>query len=88
MTVKDPGSWLKANEPNMLSCPKQPGKLKISRNSCAQRFGSANSKRIDSLPETTDYFFALKENFKACRDCPIGEVNFALMEPVIEAPQL
>jgi hypothetical protein len=86
MGLTTPDEWLRTNEPNMLNCPKQPGNLKISRHSCAQRFSSANSKRIDSLPETTDYFFALKENFKACRDCPIGEVNYALEPIPVEAP--
>ncbi|MFH0811069.1 MAG: hypothetical protein V2A77_11485 [Pseudomonadota bacterium] len=80
----DPEEWLKANKVNMLACPKQPGNLKISRNSCAQRFESANSKRIDSLPETTDYFFALKENFKACKECSIGEDNYVSIYPADE----
>ena len=84
MRLRDPDEWLRANWDKMLRCPKQPGNLKISRNSCAQRFGSANSKRIDTLPETTDYFFALKENFKACRDCPIGETNYAFFGPPVE----
>jgi hypothetical protein len=88
MSLRDPEEWLKANEFKMLACPKQPGNLKISKSSCAQRFGSANSKRIDSLPETTDYFFALKENFKACRDCPIGEINYTTMEPPLEGLRL
>lgn len=87
MNFKDLEDWLRTNERNMLRCPKQPGNLKISRNSCAQRFSSANSKRIDSLPETTDYFFALKENFKACRDCPIGETNYATIGPSVDGPQ-
>jgi len=84
MALRDPEEWLRANEANMLKCPKQPGNLRISRHSCAQRFGSANSKRIETMPETTDYFFALKENFKACRDCSIGEGNFASLGPVEE----
>jgi hypothetical protein len=88
MDYKDLEHWLRTNERNMLRCPKQPGNLKISRNSCAQRFGNANSKRLESLPETTDYFFALKQNFKACRDCPIGETNYTSLEQSVERPQV
>jgi len=80
MRHKDLESWMKENEGNMLRCPRQPGNLKISRQSCAQRFISANSKRIEQLPETTDYFFALKENFKLCRNCAVGEGNLAACE--------
>ncbi len=87
MKLRDLEEWLRANEPNILKCPKQPGNLRISKNSCAQRFSSANSKRIDSLPETTDYFFALKENFKACKDCPIGETNCASLGFSLEESQ-
>ena len=83
MRPTDLENWLKENERNMLRCPRQPGNLKISRQSCAHRFMSANSKRIEQMPETTDYFFALKENFKLCRNCDVGQVNLAAYAAVV-----
>lgn len=68
----DTEDWLAKNPNAMIQCPKQPGGLKLTRESCARRYQASNDPRWSNIGAEPFHIFVFKMNLVACRDCEIG----------------
>ena len=59
--------------PELITCPRQPGKLRISRSACGRRHLLASSKECRRL--SSDFAVVFRWNLELCKDCPLGRVN-------------
>jgi hypothetical protein len=59
--------------PELIACPRQPGKLRISRNACGRRHLLASSKECKK--PYSDFVVAFRWNLELCRNCPVGRMN-------------
>ena len=57
----------------LIVCPRQPGRLRISRNACALRY--LMSKRGKSAFPNDEFGMARKAGLDICRNCPDGQLN-------------
>jgi hypothetical protein len=68
--VKVMDQWLAKNQEAMLTCPHQPGQLKISKIACKKRYLAG--QRVAGLGG--DFLQATYlQGLMICRDCPIGK---------------
>ena len=68
----DTEDWLAQNPGVLINCPNQPGSLKLTRESCAKRFLTANEPRWSNIGAEPFHIFVFKMNLVACRKCDIG----------------
>ena len=57
----------------LIACPRQPGKLRISRNACGRRHLLASSK--ECRKPYSELAIAFRWNLELCRNCPVGRMN-------------
>jgi hypothetical protein len=57
-------------ELELVECPRQPGKLRLSRYACGRRYLRAQES-MEDIPES-DFGIALKWSLELCRNCPDG----------------
>jgi hypothetical protein len=57
----------------LIACPRQPGKLRISRSACGRRYLLARSK--DGRKRYGDFAMAFRWNLELCTNCPVGRMN-------------
>jgi len=73
-------NWLTKNQREMITCPYQPGQLKISKNACLKRHRVAQKDPGNFIRE--DFFnYTLKKGLSLCRDCQIGR-SLAFSRPL------
>ncbi|ADK83891.1 hypothetical protein Deba_0519 [Desulfarculus baarsii DSM 2075] len=65
-------AWLQSHCQQLIDCPNQPGKLRISAASCAKRYDLANQSRYQSISGDSQDIVAFKFNLAHCRGCEIG----------------
>ena len=65
--------WEQQNE-QLITCPHQPGNLKISAVSCAKRYEMAQQRQRVTRDQDTG--LALKATLERCRHCEIGEQQY------------
>jgi hypothetical protein len=65
--------WEEQNE-QLITCPHQPGNLRISGASCAKRYAMAQRKQ--RMTRNQDAEFALNSTLERCRHCKIGKQQF------------
>jgi hypothetical protein len=69
--------WLNENQHQMVTCPYQPGELRISKEACLKRHETA--KRQGSNPKPgkvrmkTIFEEVVNTSLSRCLSCPIGE---------------
>jgi len=68
----DVEAWLAKNPMSMVTCPNQPGNLKISAQSCVKRHKTANEPRFATIGAEPFNLFVFKMNLKPCADCELG----------------
>ncbi len=68
----DVDAWLDENPQAMISCPNQPGQLKLTREACAKRYMTANEPRWSNIGAEPFHIFVFKMNLVACRKCQTG----------------
>lgn len=68
----DVESWIKDNPEALISCPHQPGNLKLTKAACAKRHMTANEPRYANIGAEPFHVFVFKMNLVACRNCEIG----------------
>jgi hypothetical protein len=76
-TERETQQWLAENSQGLITCPNQPGNLKITPASCAKRHEFANDPQWSNVGKEPFHVFVFKMNLKACRDCEIGAMNSA-----------
>lgn len=59
--------------PELIACPRQPGKLRISRSACGRRHLLAGSREYRR--PYGDFAIAFRWNLELCRNCPVGRMN-------------
>ena len=57
----------------LIPCPRQPGKLRISKKACGSRYLLATIKEYRK--PHGDFAMALRWGLELCRNCPVGRVN-------------
>ncbi len=67
------GEWLEQHPNYLISCPNQPGNLKISPDSCMKRYLKANEPRWANIGAEPFPIFVFKMNLIPCRNCEVGE---------------
>ena len=68
----DVDAWLDNNPQAMINCPNQPGQLKLTKESCAKRYITANDPRWSNIGAEPFHIFVFKMNLIACRNCQVG----------------
>lgn len=68
----DTNKWLSEHPEYLISCPNQPGNLKLSADSCMNRYIKANEPRWSNIGAEPFPIFVFKMNLIACRECDIG----------------
>jgi hypothetical protein len=66
--MPSPEMWLTKNRPQMIDCPFQPGRLRLSREACKKR--TLAGQMIS--PEHDGLFLSGWNGLLLCRKCPIG----------------
>ena len=69
MDVQD---WLNNHPEALISCPNQPGNLKLMPAACAKRHQAANEPRWAVIGAEPFPLFVFKMNLIPCRVCKIG----------------
>jgi len=64
---------LTSGELELIECGRQPGRLRISRHSCALRYLMAQKGRPE-IPND-EFGMARKAGLEICRNCPDGRLN-------------
>lgn len=68
----DTEAWLNKHPNAMFECPNQPGKLKLTPQSCAKRYVTANEPRWANIGAEPFPIFVIKMNLVPCRNCQTG----------------
>jgi hypothetical protein len=68
----DVESWLQEHPDTLISCPRQPGNLRLSREACAKRHQTANEPRWNNMSAEPHALFVFKMNLIPCRECEVG----------------
>lgn len=68
----DVDAWLEDNPNSLISCPHQPGNLKLTRGACAKRHATANEPKYANIGAEPFHVFVFKMNLVPCRNCDIG----------------
>jgi len=64
--------WLNNHPEALISCPHQPGNLKLMPAACAKRHRTANEPRWSVIGAEPFHLFVFKMNLVPCRSCKIG----------------
>lgn len=64
--------WLEKHPDYLISCPNQPGNLRISQESCVKRYLKANEPRWANIGAEPFPIFVFKMNLIPCRNCEVG----------------
>jgi hypothetical protein len=68
----DVQDWLQSHPEALISCPNQPGNLKLMPAACAKRHRAANEPRWAVIGAEPFHLFVFKMNLVPCRNCKIG----------------
>ena len=68
----DVNAWLQNHPDALISCPNQPGNLKLMPASCVKRHTAANEPRWATIGAEPFHLFVFKMNLVPCRECKIG----------------
>ena len=68
----DVQEWLDSHPEALISCPNQPGNLKLMPEACAKRHQAANEPRWVVVGAEPFPLFVFKMNLVPCRNCHIG----------------
>jgi|GEM_PF-1378520 hypothetical protein len=64
--------WLEKNQPAMIHCPFQPGRLVISRDACKKRHLASHLEPFEETMETDFFKYTFRKGLSLCNQCPIG----------------
>lgn len=68
----DVQAWLNNNSDALISCPNQPGNLRLMPAACARRHLTANETRWSVIGSEPFHQFIFKMNLVSCRTCALG----------------
>ncbi|MCA1905225.1 MAG: hypothetical protein LDL11_01385 [Desulfarculus sp.] len=68
----DVNAWLAENPDALITCPSQPGNLKLLPSACVKRHQAANEPKWSTIGAEPFHLFVFKMNLVACRNCAIG----------------
>ncbi len=68
----DVNTWLAENPDALITCPSQPGNLKLLPAACVKRHQAANEPKWSTIGAEPFHLFVFKMNLVACRNCDIG----------------
>jgi hypothetical protein len=68
----DVSAWLQDNPEALITCPHQPGNLRLMPAACAKRHQTANEPKWSTIGAEPFHLFVFKMNLVACRNCEIG----------------
>ena len=67
--------WMEKNGPMMVNCPRQPGKLLISKSACSKRRQKAKVQDYVHMMEGSFMDYVHKMGLYICLQCPGEEQN-------------
>lgn len=70
--ILDVQTWLKNHPDALISCPNQPGSLRLMPAACARRHHTANETRWAVIGAEPFHQFVFKMNLVSCRTCVLG----------------
>ena len=69
--------WLSENRHQMVTCPYQPGELRITKQACVRRHETAkrqgSDQKVGKAKLKTIFEEVVNTSLSRCRLCPIGE---------------
>lgn len=68
----DVQAWLNNHPEALMSCPNQPGDLRLMPAACAKRHRAANEPRWSVIGAEPFHQFVFKMNLVSCRTCALG----------------
>jgi len=63
-------AWLEKNKNQLISCPLQPGSLRIFEKVCLKRHILGRTAKVNKISDWTE---VQKISLSTCKDCPIGK---------------
>ena len=66
-----------SNQDKMISCPFQPGNLKISKKACLKRYKAAQRRKMEIFRVEDLFNFFISQGLSRCQKCPIMETSGA-----------
>jgi hypothetical protein len=72
VTVHPVEEWLFRNRRKMISCPFQPGNLRITLWGCRRRRWQARRMDLSDISKGDSFDYVYRMGLLRCRDCPIA----------------
>ena len=79
VAIQTADQWLANNRAHMITCPLQPGQLRITDRACARRHQMAQDT-VDKRTPDSAFLFAIHMNLQRCRDCRVGRAKAGVIE--------